>query len=260
MADKPLFSLDQISLTIDQKSILHPLTLDLPAGKVVGLIGHNGSGKSSLLSLLAGQQKPGDGQIHFLGQSLSEYSNRIKARKIAFLPQKLPVIQGLTALDLIKMGRYPWHGSLRPFQAEDQQQVDKAAERTKISHLLKQDMASLSGGEAQRVWLAMLLAQQADCLLLDEPISALDIAHQIEVLNLIQSLAHQDGISIILVLHDLGMAARFCDHLVALKQGKLVTSGTVADVMTSDILTHLYDVNIQIYPHPIHGTPSYYVA
>ena len=260
MADKPLFSLDQISLTIDQKAILHPLSLDISPGKVVGLIGHNGSGKSSLLSLLAGQQKATNGQIHFMGQSLSDYNSRDKARKIAFLPQKLPVIQGLTALDLIKMGRYPWHGSLRPFQAEDQQQVDKAAERTKVSHLLNQDMASLSGGEAQRVWLAMLLAQQADCLLLDEPISALDIAHQIEVLNLIQSLAHQDGISVILVLHDLGMAARFCDHLIALKQGKLVTSGTVTDVMTSEILTHLYDVNIQTSPHPIHGTPSYYVA
>lgn len=260
MADKLLFSLDQISLTIDQKAILHPLSLDISPSKVVGLIGHNGSGKSSLLSLLAGQQKVTNGQIHFMGQSLSDYNSREKARKIAFLPQKLPVIQGLTALDLIKMGRYPWHGSLRPFQAEDQQQVDKAAERTKVSHLLSQDMASLSGGEAQRVWLAMLLAQQADCLLLDEPISALDIAHQIEVLNLIQSLAHQDGISIILVLHDLGMAARFCDHLVALKQGQFVTSGNVKDVMTADILTHLYDVDIQVHPDPIHGAPSYYVA
>lgn len=252
-AAAPLFELQDVSLTLQNKTLLHPLTMSLPAKRTVGLIGHNGSGKSTLLKILARLQTPSDGDVSFCGKSLSTWGNREFARGLAYLPQNTPPASGMLVRELVALGRYPWHGALGRFSKIDQQKVDEAIELTDIAPFLDRLVDTLSGGERQRVWLAMLVAQDAHCLLLDEPISALDVAHQIEVLSLVQRLSHEKGLGVIVVLHDVNMAARFCDDIVALHSGRLIARGRPDEIMTSDSLQKIYGVSMDVITHPATG-------
>lgn len=249
----PLFELQDVTLTLQGKTLLHPLTLTLPAKRTVGLIGHNGSGKSTLLKILARLHNPTGGNVSFCGKSLSEWGNREFARGLAYLPQNTPPASGMLVRELVALGRYPWHGALGRFSPADQKKVDEAVELTDIGPFLDRLVDTLSGGERQRVWLAMLVAQDAHCLLLDEPISALDVAHQIEVLSLVQRLSHEKGLGVIVVLHDVNMAARFCDDIVALHSGKLITRGSPDTIMSSDALQKIYGVSMDVITHPTTG-------
>jgi len=250
-----MFDLQAVTFGIPGRTLLHPLDLQLPHGQMIGLIGHNGSGKSTLIKLLARQQLPTSGHLTLGGQALEKWKSRDFARQVAYLPQQLPTADELTVRELVCFGRYPWHGAFGRFGAEDRAQVDRAMELTHTQVYAAQRVDDLSGGERQRVWLAMLLAQNSRYLLLDEPTSALDIAHQVEVLSLIRKLSHELDLGVIVVLHEINMAARYCDHLVALHSGRLLTQGAPADLMNSETLGAIYGIGMGVMPHPADGSP-----
>jgi iron complex transport system ATP-binding protein len=255
----PIYELDALGFSIDGRMLLAPLTLALSARTVVGLIGHNGSGKSTLVKLLARQQTPSSGSIRFEGRTLDSWSSREFARKIAYMPQQTPQASGMLVKELVALGRYPWHGALGRFGKADRDKTREAMELTDVTPFADRLVDTLSGGERQRVWLAMLIAQDAECLLLDEPTSALDVAHQLEVLSLVHRLAKERGIGVVVVLHDVNMAARFCDDIIALHSGKFIARGTPADIMTAESLQAIYGVSMGIMSHPDTGTPLSYL-
>ncbi|MFT4063674.1 ATP-binding cassette domain-containing protein [Paraburkholderia sp.] len=255
MAVSPIYEIDGASFAVGGRTLLHPLNLTLPARRVCGLIGHNGSGKSTLLKLLARQQRPTTGSVLFAGAPLAQWDNRALARKVAYLPQQPPAADGMTVRELVSLGRYPWHGALGRFGVRDSAKVSEAMALTDVARFADRPVDALSGGERQRVWIAMLVAQDSDCLLLDEPISALDIAHQIEVLSLVRTLSEKRGLSVVVVLHDINMAARFCDDLIALKGGRLLTNGPSAELIRPDTLEDIYGIPMGIVPRPCGGTP-----
>ncbi|MGK0525046.1 MAG: iron-chelate-transporting ATPase [Pseudomonadales bacterium] len=245
-----MFKLDAVSYRMAEKTLLHPIDLSLDHGQMVGLIGHNGSGKSTLLKLMARQLKPSSGQVTLEGKDLHQWGDRPLAREVAYLPQQPPATDGLTARELVRFGRYPWHGALGRFSPQDAKQVSQAMALTDTEIFGDRSVDELSGGERQRVWLAMLLAQNARFLLLDEPTSALDVAHQIEVLSLVRKLGKELDIGVVVVLHDINMAAGFCDHLVALHSGRLLTQGSPDELMNPQTLKDIYGVTMSILAHP----------
>jgi len=253
------YHLSGVHLAVEGRDILSPLTLDLPPRQVVGLIGQNGSGKSSLVKLLARQMTPTGGKLLYEGQPVSGYGPRDFARRVAYLPQTPPSVGGLLVREFVAFGRYPWHGALGRFSAQDAREVEDAMRLTDVAPFADRLVETLSGGERQRVWLAMLIAQNSRCLLLDEPISALDIAHQIEVMSLVRDLSRKRELGAIVVLHDVNIAARFCDHIVALKGGALLMSGTPAELMQSDRLEAIYGIPMGVLPHPAGGAPLSFV-
>lgn len=241
-----LFDLSGVRYAIEGRTLLHPLNLSVPAGRMVGLIGHNGSGKSTLLKLLGRHMAASAGEIRFEGRPLDAWSARAFARRVAYLPQASPATGGMTGRELIALGRYPWHGALGRFTPQDRQKVEEAIALTDTGALAHRLVDTLSGGERQRVWIAMLVAQDAGCLLLDEPISALDIAHQIDVLTLIRTLCRERGTGVVVVLHDINMAARFCDDIIALHGGTLIARGTPADIVTPETLKRIYGIQMEV--------------
>jgi iron-chelate-transporting ATPase len=256
----PLIELEGVSFAIAGRTLLQPLDLALPGRRVIGLIGHNGSGKSTLVKLLARQQPASTGTIRFEGRPLAAWGARPFARKLAYLPQQPPPVAGMLVKDLVALGRYPWHGAMGRFGAADRDKVAEAIALTGLEPFAGRLVDTLSGGERQRAWLAMLVAQDAECLLLDEPISALDIAHQIEVLDLVRRLSRVRGLGVIVVLHDLNMAARICDEILALHTGRLIARGTPAELMQPDRLAAICGIPMGVLPHPVTGAPISYAG
>ena len=240
-----LFAIENLSVDVPGRRLLDGITLNLPEGQVIALIGHNGSGKSTLLKVLA-RQVEATGRIAFEGRPLSDWRPRDYARRLAFLPQTTPPAEGMLVRELVALGRYPWHGALGRFGPRDHQAVAAAMQECGVAPFADRLVDTLSGGERQRVWLAMMVAQQAGTLLLDEPISALDIAHQVEVLALIRRMCHDQQRSAVIVLHDVNMAARFCDHIVALKRGRLAMQGSPAELIRPDALHAIYGLPMQV--------------
>ena len=223
------------------------ISFKLSDGEALVLTGRNGSGKSTLLKILARIQEPTAGRVSFEGKALAAWGNREFARKLAYLPQYTPAASGMLAKELVALGRYPWHGALGQFTKADQEKVDEAIELTDTVAFRDRLVDTLSGGERQRVWLAMLVAQNAESLLLDEPISALDLAHQIEVLSLVQRLSREKGLGVIVVLHDLNLAATFADDVIMLKAGQVLASGPVADTVTPENVAEIFDLEADIF-------------
>lgn len=254
-----VFTTEGLRFEVDGNPILHPLDVTFNAGEISGLIGHNGSGKSTLIKLLARQIQPAGGRIVFDGASVHSYDMRAFARAVAYLPQDTTSAAGMTAEELVACGRYPWHGALGRFTELDREKVETAMRLTHVDTLKGRMVDTLSGGERQRVWIAMLVAQDSRCLLLDEPTSALDIAHQMEILGLVRELSRTKRLSVILVLHDINVAAHFCDYLYALKHGRLIAAGPSPSLMTAETLHMIYNTNMGITAHPVHGTPLAYV-
>jgi iron complex transport system ATP-binding protein len=251
--------LEGVGVSIGETALLAPLTLSVPSRGVTGLVGQNGSGKSTLLKLLARQQMPTRGTITFGGRSLHTWRDREFARAVAFLPQHTPLTTGLTVRELIGAGRYPWHGALGRFSDVDRQKVDEAMALTSTASLSDRFVDTLSGGERQRAWLAMLIAQDARLLLLDEPLSALDVAHQLSVMALVRRLTVERDLAVLIVLHDINLAARYCDEIVALKNGRMVARGSPEAFMTPGRLEDIYDVAMDVFQHPEMGVPVAYV-
>jgi ferric hydroxamate transport system ATP-binding protein len=257
--DHIVFTLDNVGYSIQGRPLVEGLSLSLYARRVTGLIGHNGSGKSTLVRMLARQLRATQGDIHFGERKLDDLPIREFARKLAYLPQTPPLASGMLVRELVAFGRYPWRGPLGRFSATDWTKVDDAMHATDVSRFADQQVDTLSGGERQRVWLAMLIAQDAECLLLDEPTSALDVSHQVEVLSLIRTLATERGLGVIVVLHDINMAARYCDELVALRNGRLIAQGTPQQIVTAKQLQTIYGVTMGVMPHPDTGEPLSFV-
>ncbi|MGV6873095.1 ATP-binding cassette domain-containing protein [Pseudochelatococcus sp. B33] len=254
-ADRMLFELEAASFGIGGRTLLEPLTLALPSQEIVGLIGHNGSGKSTLLKLLARHLPLSGGTIRFRGRLLPEWGNREFARKVAYLPQHPPPAAGMLTKELVALGRYPWHGALGRFGKTDREKVEEAIALTGVTAFADRLVDTLSGGERQRVWLAMLMAQDPECLLLDEPISALDINHQMEVMSLVRRLSHDRQLSVIVVLHDVNVVARFCDSVIALQSGAMIAAGSPGHIMTSNELKRIYGIDMTVLTHPNTGAP-----
>lgn len=241
-----LYTLKGVSFRIQNRHIIENMDLTLEEGRIHGLIGPNGSGKSTLIKMLARQQKPSSGSISFLGQDIETLSQRGFARKLAYLPQFMPGTDGMNVEEFVALGRYPWHGTFGRFTAWDQAKVDEAMQQTDVEPFRLRLVDSLSGGERQRVWLAMLLAQDPACLVLDEPTSALDVSHQAAMLDLMKALARRHNWSVAIVLHDINMAARICDRMVALGDGRIVADGAPKEIMTPDILRRIYGVDMKV--------------
>ena len=252
-------ALNAVTFEVPGRIVLQPLTLEIRDRGVTGLIGQNGSGKSTLLKIMARQQPATGGHVSLAGRRLDAWSEREFARRVAYLPQHTPLATGLTVRELVALGRYPWHGALGRFTRTDHEKVDAALSLTSVDTLADRLVDTLSGGERQRAWLAMLIAQDARLLLLDEPISALDVAHQIEVLGLVRRLAFETGVAAVVVIHEINMAARFCGDIIALKEGRLIARGTPGELMNVGRLEQIYDVAMGVTPHPDTGAAIAFV-
>lgn len=240
-----LFSCTALERRIQGQTLLGPLDLSLEAGRMTCILGHNGSGKSTLLKALARQDRPDAGELRFLGKPMADWSSKAFARKLAWLPQTPALAPGMTLRELVQLGRFPWHGLLGRHGEKDRIACNEAMALTGTTALADRLVDTLSGGERQRGWIAMLLAQGAEVLLLDEPVSALDIAHQIEIMDLLRQLNRQHGLSVIMVLHDLNLAMGWCDEVVALHGGRLVAQCPIADLHDPALLGRLYGLDME---------------
>jgi iron complex transport system ATP-binding protein len=257
--DQQLFDLSGVTFAVQGRVILKPLSLRLEPGRIHGLVGQNGSGKSTLLKILARQVRPTGGELRFGARPLQDWADRDYARQVAYMPQFTPPADGMTVRELVALGRFPWHGTLGRFSDEDGRMVEAAIDQVGLKDFADRAVDTMSGGERQRAWLALMLAQNARCLLLDEPTSALDIAHQAEVLALVQTLARERGMAVVVILHDINLAARYCDEIVALRDGRMVVRGPAAALMQPQVLDDIYGVRMGIFTHPVTGWPVSYL-
>ncbi|MCW6509201.1 ABC transporter ATP-binding protein [Lichenifustis flavocetrariae] len=241
-----LLHAEGVAVSVDGRLILAPTTLAFTRGQVVGIIGHNGSGKTTLLRCLARQYTPTAGRISLGGRPLAAWGARAFARQLAYLPQQTPASTGLTGRELVALGRYPWHGPLGRIGPQGRLAIEDAMRLADTEAFADRLVDHLSGGERQRVWIAMLIAQETGFILLDEPIAALDLAHQIAVLGVLRSLSRHRNAGIVLVLHDINMAARFCDTILALRGGAVIAWGDPAAIMTAEVLETVYGIPMRV--------------
>ncbi|MDN3680534.1 ABC transporter ATP-binding protein [Vibrio tapetis subsp. quintayensis] len=247
-----MYQLSQTKVIRDQRTILDidQLTID-PHGFTV-VLGHNGSGKSTLVNLLANEFAPEQGSVQLNGKALSQYSHKALAKEVALLPQTLPEVDGLNVEEVVRLGRFPWRGVFGQWKEHDHEIVKQALHDTGIEQYKNHLTSSLSGGERQRAWIAMLLAQQSQFLILDEPTSALDVQHQYQVLQLLKTLNQETGKGILVILHDLNLALRFSTHVVALHSGQVLFQGESDLLLDEQRLSSLYSTQIKLIDHPTH--------
>lgn len=234
------------------RRVLHGLDLDVPAGRFTVLLGGNGCGKTTLLHVLAGLLRPQAGTVQVAGEPQSAYARRALARQLTLLPQDATAPARMTVRELIQQGRYPWQRWWQPNSTEDERAIDEAARLTDVHALLDEPLAELSGGQRQRSWIAMTLAQATPIVLLDEPTTFLDVAHQISVLTLLARLSAQ-GRTIVAVLHDVNQAAWFADHLVLMREGRILAQGPPAQVVTPACLRATFDLEAHVARDPATG-------
>ena len=244
----------QLDIGYGATPVIQGLSFAPPAGQVTALIGPNGCGKSTLLKAFARILKPAKGELTLDGQAYAGLSARDLARKVAFLPQVLPIPEGVSVRQLVAYGRSPHNSLWGRLSGADQSRVAAAMQRMELDSLADRALADLSGGQRQRVWLAMVLAQDADVVLLDEPTTYLDISHQVELLDLMRELA-AEGKTVITVLHDINQACRYADHLAIMQSGKLVADGAPEAVINAERVRQVFDVQVQILREPVAGTP-----
>nr|WP_222865244.1 ABC transporter ATP-binding protein [Corynebacterium sp. LK15] len=239
-----------------EKPIVKDLTLSFEAGKITSIVGPNGCGKSTFLRTLARLIRPSAGSVELDGKELGSYSSRELAKRLGLLPQTPIAPDGITVADLVGRGRTPYQGILGRWSSADYDIVTEAMEATRVADLAGRCVEELSGGQRQRVWIAMALAQQTDVLLLDEPTTYLDLKHQLEVLDLLTDLNQRRGTTIIMVLHDLNLAARYSDVLVAMRDGRLHSAGAPVDVLTQELTREAFDLESLIITDPVSGLPT----
>ncbi|WP_428927753.1 ABC transporter ATP-binding protein [Marinibacterium sp. SX1] len=237
------------------RRVIEGLDLAIARGRFTALLGPNGCGKSTLLRTIGGQQAPLGGEVRLGGVPMAAIGARARARQVALLAQGAQPPEGLTVEDLVRQGRYPHRRMLRGWSAEDAASVEAALQRTGLTGLRGQMLDRLSGGQRQRAWIAMTLAQQGEILLLDEPTSYLDPAHQLDVLGLVGGLVAGQGVTVLAVLHDLNQAARHADHLVLLKDGRIRHQGPPAGVLTPGHIREVFGIDMRIIEDPETGGP-----
>ncbi|MHA7286937.1 ABC transporter ATP-binding protein [Arthrobacter sp. MDT3-44] len=248
-------SAEDLTLAYDERTVVDALSVDLPPGRVTVIVGANACGKSTLLRGLARLLKPAGGTVVLNGSDIQEQPTKAVARVLGLLPQTPVAPDGISVADLVGRGRYPHQGWFRQWTPEDDDAVASALEATGTLALADRTVDELSGGQRQRVWIAMALAQQTGILLLDEPTTFLDVTHQIEVLDLITDLNRRSGTTVVMVLHDLNLAARYADHLIAMRDGRIVAEGPPAAVVTQETVSGVFDLECRVVEDPVSGTP-----
>lgn len=244
-----------LTIGYDRRVISEGLSVAVPDGSFTVIVGANASGKSTLLRALARLLTPSAGTIRLDDRSLGDYPPKELARTVGLLPQTSLAPDGITVVDLVARGRYPHQGFLRQWSVQDEAAVSAAMDATGTADLSGRLVSELSGGQRQRVWIAMALAQETPILLLDEPTTFLDIAHQIELMELLTDL-HAQGRTLVAVLHDLNQAARYGSHLIAVKDGRIVAEGAPADIVTAEMVEEVFGLRCLVTPDPVSGTPA----
>ena len=244
-----------LSIGYVDRLIVEDLNLSIPQGKITALVGANGSGKSTILKTMARIMKPRNGTVFLDGKSIHSQSTKDIAKELAILPQNPVAPDGLTVFELISYGRFPHQKGFGSLTKEDKKYIEWALQVTGMIDFYDRPVDQLSGGQRQRTWIAMALAQGTDMLFLDEPTTYLDMAHQLEVLKLLEHLNEEEKRTIVMVVHDLNHATRFAQHMVAIKTGRVVCEGSPAEVMTSEVLREVFGIEADIIPDPRTGVP-----
>jgi iron complex transport system ATP-binding protein len=244
-----------VALGYDGRTIIPGLSLTLPDGAITAIVGPNACGKSTLLRGFARLLRPSSGTFSLDGSDLHSVSPRDVARVISVLPQQPVAPDGVRVSDLVARGRHPHQGWFRPRSSDDDRIVAEALTATGTLELADRRVEELSGGQRQRVWIAMVLAQQSDIVLLDEPTTFLDATHQLELLDLLTDLNRDRGATVVMVLHDLNLAARYADHLVVMTEGRIVASGTPGEVITAETVESAFGLECVVTTDPVAKTP-----
>ena len=245
----------ELSLAYDNATIIHNLSISLPKHKITALVGPNGCGKSTLLCGISRLLKPHGGSVLLDGQDIWKLPTKELAKRLGILPQGPVAPEGLTVHELVAQGRYPHQSWFQQWSAEDERITRDALEITGVTEFADRPVDTLSGGQRQRAWIAMTLAQDSELILLDEPTTFLDLAYQIEVLDLLHELNMERQKTIVMVLHDLNHACRYADYLVAVRAGQIAAQGGPSDVVTEPIMREVFGVECRIIPDPVTNTP-----
>jgi len=248
-------AIENLTLGYGDRTVIEGLDLVVPAGRVTAIVGANACGKSTLLRSMSRLLAPRAGHVLLDGKDVHRMPAKQLARTLGLLPQSPIAPEGITVSDLVGRGRHPHQGILSRWSAADDVAVADALDATETAALADRSVDELSGGQRQRVWIAMALAQQTDLLLLDEPTTFLDVSHQIEVLDLLTDLNRSRGTTIVMVLHDLNLAARYSDHLIALASGRIHASGHPADVLTVSTVREVFGLDSRVIVDPTSGKP-----
>ncbi|HET6653862.1 MAG TPA: ABC transporter ATP-binding protein [Nocardioides sp.] len=246
---------ESLTLGYDRRQVVHGVDLSVPTGRVTVVVGANGCGKSTLLRGLGRLLRPTSGRVTLGGEDIASLGARRLASVLGLLPQQPIAPEGITVGDLVGRGRYPHQGPFRRWTTEDTAVVAHALAATGTQDLADRRMEELSGGQRQRVWIAMALAQQPEVLLLDEPTTYLDVAHQVEVLDLLAGLNRERGTTVVMVLHDLNLAARYGEHLVVMGQGRVLREGDPNDVLTVETVREAFGLESVVVADPVTGGP-----
>lgn len=244
-----------LSLSYESACIVKQLSLTIPHGKITALVGPNGCGKSTLLRGLSRLLKPSAGNVILAGQDIWKLPTKALAQRLGILPQGPVAPEGLTVHELVAQGRYPHQSWLQQWSAEDERITAEAMHITGVTGFADRPVDTLSGGQRQRAWIAMTLAQDSDLILLDEPTTFLDLAYQIEVLDLLQDLNVGRGKTIVMVLHDLNQACRYADKLIAVRDGQIMAQGVPSEVVTAQMVCEVFGLACHVMDDPITGTP-----
>lgn len=237
------------------RTVIDGLDIEIPRGRVTALVGPNACGKSTLLRSLARLLPPEAGAVHLAGEDIAAMGARELAVRLSLLPQTPSAPEGITVRELVGRGRTPHQRWWRQWSRTDEEAVEEALAATGTIELAERSIDELSGGQRQRVWIAMTLAQDTPVMLLDEPTTYLDLAHQVEVLDLVARLNAETGRTVVMVLHELDLACRYADHLVAMRQGAVVAAGPPSQVVTAEMIEHVFGLPVIVFPSPATGTP-----
>ena len=253
--DHPTLAAEAVCLAYDDREVVADLSVTIPSGQITVIVGPNACGKSTLLRALARLLKPRRGAVLLDGTSIHKLPTREVATRLGILPQSPVAPEGITVADLVGRGRYPHQGWFRQWTAADRAAVDDALAATGTLDIAGRPVDELSGGQRQRVWIAMTLAQGTTLMLLDEPTTFLDMAHQVEVLDLLVDLNQQEGRTIVLVLHDLNHACRYATHLIAMRSGAVVAVGKPSEIVTAELVEDVFGLACRVIEDPETGSP-----
>ncbi|WP_435581273.1 ABC transporter ATP-binding protein [Amycolatopsis thermoflava] len=246
---------ERLKLGYGERLVVDGLDLDVLDGTITAIIGPNGCGKSTLLRALARLLAPREGAVLLDGERIDKLPTREVAKVVGLLPQSPVAPEGLTVGDLVARGRHPHQRWYRQWSSSDEAAIENALRLTGMDVLADRVVDELSGGQRQRAWISMTLAQETGLLLLDEPITYLDLAHQIDVLDLVHRLHRDRGTTVVMVLHDLNLAARYADTLVAMRDGRIIAQGPPSAVLTEPLLDEIFGLSAKVLPDPVSGTP-----
>lgn len=255
MTDSHTLTVEGVTLGYGDRTVVHELDLDVPPGQITCIVGANACGKSTLLRSMARLLAPRGGRVLLDGRDLHRLPTKQVARTLGLLPQSPIAPEGIVVADLVSRGRNPHQGMLSRWSADDDAAVAEALEMTGIADLADRPVDELSGGQRQRAWIAMSLAQQTDVLLLDEPTTFLDVCHQVDVLDLLTDLNRQRGTTIVMVLHDLNLAARYADRLIAVAHGRVHAAGEPAEVLTTQVVQDVFGMDSRVIVDPVSQKP-----